>query len=335
MGGEHIHRPRQALQRANVHLVLRNAAAPVLDGADRGHRLAYLQQRFARIALAGCERILEHDDRQVARVRDALEMRERHLGRLLQGERRRREHQQGGCAALRRHAGDARRFETPIGPHAVDDRQLAADLVLRDLEHAALLLECAGGNLGRMRVQRDRGDALGRSDIAQMPAEALLVDRQIVMERQQHRRDDAVRNEGGITGHEGLRYCSQVCARRSAFHHPGSAAPADDALRYSSGGDRSPIRDLYAKPGPRLLSNSALAAAISSGLFEICATVSASVLAATTAPLSPMLMPPAAVACQLWAAVPGTHVAVRREASGVTQLTSPESVEAYFWPLNR
>ena len=62
--------------------------------------------------------------------------------------------------------------------------------------------------------------------------------------------------------------------------------------------------------------------------------MSASVFAATTPPLSPMLMPPAAVACQLWAAVPGTQVAVRSEASGVTQLTSPESVEEYLWVLN-
>ena len=42
-----------------------------------------LQQRVARVALAGRERILEHDDRQVGGVGDALEMRERHLRRLL------------------------------------------------------------------------------------------------------------------------------------------------------------------------------------------------------------------------------------------------------------
>ena len=62
--------------------------------------------------------------------------------------------------------------------------------------------------------------------------------------------------------------------------------------------------------------------------------MSASVLAATMAPLSPMLMPPAAVACQLCADVPGTQVAVFNVANGVTQLTSPESVEEYLWVLN-
>src|SRR5258706_10540833 len=48
-----------------------------------------------------------------------------------------------------------------------------------------------------------------------------------------------------------------------------------------------------------------------------------------------MPMPLAAVACQECAAVPGTHVAVLSVASGVTQLTSPESVEGYFCPLTR
>src|SRR5258706_10297672 len=48
-----------------------------------------------------------------------------------------------------------------------------------------------------------------------------------------------------------------------------------------------------------------------------------------------MPMPLAAVACQECAAVPGTQVAVFRVASGVTQLTSPESVEEYFCPLTR
>jgi hypothetical protein len=54
---------------------------------------------------------------------------------------RRRElaHQHPGClkAAVRR--------------HAVDDRQLAADLGARDFEHALLLVETARCDLGRMR----------------------------------------------------------------------------------------------------------------------------------------------------------------------------------------
>ena len=44
-------------------------------------------------------------------------------------------------------------------------------------------------------------------------------------------------------------------------------------------------------------------------------------------PFSPMLMPPAATACQLCAGVPGTQVAVRNCAVGTTQLTSATSVE--------
>ncbi len=40
--------------------------------------------------------------------------------------------------------------------------------------------------------------------VAQVAAEALLVDRQVVVERQQHRRNDAVRDVGRVTGHEGL-----------------------------------------------------------------------------------------------------------------------------------
>ncbi len=45
-------------------------------------------------------------------------------------------------------------------------------------------------------------------------------------------------------------------------------------------------------------------------------------------PLAPMLVPLAAVDCQLWADVPGTQVATYTPAVGVTQLTSPTSVEA-------
>ena len=48
-------------------------------------------------------------------------------------------------------------------------------------------------------------------------------------------------------------------------------------------------------------------------------------------PLWPMLMPPAATACQLCAGVPGTQVAVPKPAVGTAQLTSPTSVEPAFW----
>ena len=76
----------------------------------------------------------------------------------------------------RRHAGDARRLEAAVGPDAVDDRQPAADLVLRDIEHAPLLVEAAGGDFGRMGVDGDGGNVRRRRDVAQMLAEALLID---------------------------------------------------------------------------------------------------------------------------------------------------------------
>ena len=68
----------------------------------------------------------------------------------------------------------------------------AADLVLRNREHAPLLLEGAGGDLGRMGVDGDGGDAGRRRHVAQMLAETRLVDGEIGIERQQHGRDDAV-----------------------------------------------------------------------------------------------------------------------------------------------
>ncbi len=43
-----------------------------------------------------------------------------------------------------------------------------------------------------MRVDGDGGEALDRGDVAQMLAEARFVDRKIVLERQQHRRDYAL-----------------------------------------------------------------------------------------------------------------------------------------------
>ena len=157
-------------------------------------------ERIARIALPGRERILEGDDRQAARVGDALEVLDRHGRRLAKRERRRREHQQRRSAAGLRHAGDARRFQAAVGPDAVDDRQPAADLVPGDVEDAALLLEGAGRDLGRMGVDGDRREAGRRRDVAQVLAEALLVDRKVVGERQQDRRNDALRDIIGVTG---------------------------------------------------------------------------------------------------------------------------------------
>ena len=52
-----------------------------------------------------------------------------------------------------------------------------------------------------MRVDCDGGQALHRGDIAQMGAEARLVDREIVVERQQHGRDDALGYEIRMAAH--------------------------------------------------------------------------------------------------------------------------------------
>ena len=54
-----------------------------------------------------------------------------------------------------------------------------------------------------MRIHGDGRKAVRRGDVAQMGAEALLVDGEIVVERQQHRRDDAMGQVMGVTGHFG------------------------------------------------------------------------------------------------------------------------------------
>jgi hypothetical protein len=72
-------------------------------------------------------------------------MLDRHRRRLPEREGRGRKHQERGRAALLRHAGNTRGFKAAVGPYAVDDRQPTADLVLRDVEDTALLVEGAGG----------------------------------------------------------------------------------------------------------------------------------------------------------------------------------------------
>ena len=225
--------PRQALQRAHVPFVMRHVADPVLDGADGRHLLAHPEQRVLGIALAGRERILEGDQRQVGGVGDALEVGERHLRRLSQREGRRRKHQQRRGAALGRHAGEPRRLQAAVGPDAVDERQPAADLVLGDGEHTALLLEGAGRDLGGMGVDGDGGDAGGRRHVAQVLAEARLVDGEIGIEGQQHRRDDAVGQIGLVPGHGAhLESCSRQHRRSTAKAPdcPVSVAPAHEGL---------------------------------------------------------------------------------------------------------
>jgi hypothetical protein len=190
-------------------LVVLGIADPVLDGADGRHLLAEPQQRLLRIALAGRQRILEHDERQVGRVGDALEMRERHRGRLPEREGCRRKHQERGGAAVSRHARDARGLHAAVRPDAIHQGQAVADLVLGDIEHAALLVDAAGGDFGRMRVDGDRGDALDPRDVAQMLSESRLVDGEIGIEGQQDRGNDAARRVGPMACHglpQGLKH---------------------------------------------------------------------------------------------------------------------------------
>src|ERR1700755_1103880 len=52
-----------------------------------------------------------------------------------------------------------------------------------------------------MRVQRDGREAIHLRDIAQMLAEVRFVDGEIVLERQQHRRNDAVGDKARVPWH--------------------------------------------------------------------------------------------------------------------------------------
>src|SRR5262249_55906736 len=79
--------------------------------------------------------------------------------------------------------------------------QAGANLVLGDGENAPLLLEGAGCDFGRVGIDRDRGDAGRRGHVAQMLAEGRLVDLQVLVERQQHGRNDAVGNVGLVSRH--------------------------------------------------------------------------------------------------------------------------------------
>src|SRR6185295_13254599 len=104
-------------------------------------------------------------------------------------------------AAGGRHLGEAGGLEAAVGPDAVDQRRGVADLAAGDVEHALLFVEGARGHLGGMRVDGDGGQTIDRGDVAQMLPEVRLVDREIVVERQDDRRDDAMRDVGLVTGH--------------------------------------------------------------------------------------------------------------------------------------
>src|SRR6516225_1334697 len=124
-----------------MHLVLLDIARPVFDRPDGGHRFDHLQERVARIALAGRQRILEDDERQAGGVGNALEVLDRHGWALAERERRRRENEKRRCSTLIGHPRDAGGLDTAVGPYAVDERQAATDFILRDFKHATLLVE--------------------------------------------------------------------------------------------------------------------------------------------------------------------------------------------------
>jgi hypothetical protein len=199
--GQDTHRTLEGLQRADVYLVLLDIARPVLDRPDGRHRLDHLQQRVARVALAGRQRILENDQRQAGGVGNALEVLDRHGRALAERKRRRRENEQRRCSTRFRHARDAGGLDAAVGPYAVDERQTPTDFVLSDLKHATLFVEAARGNLGRMGINRNGRKPFGGGNVGEVLAEALFVDRQVIGERQQDGGDHAVRRVLGMAGH--------------------------------------------------------------------------------------------------------------------------------------
>ena len=94
-----------------------------------------------------------------------------------------------------------------------------------------------------------------------------------------------------------------------------------------------PKSGLYLKSSPLWFKNSFLASEIAFGSSINCIPVKASVFAATIIPFIPMLVPPAATACQLCAELPGTHVAALKPTVGTVKLTSPTSVEPPAFPI--
>jgi hypothetical protein len=52
-----------------------------------------------------------------------------------------------------------------------------------------------------MGVDGDGGEPFGCRHVAQVAAEALLIDRKVIVEGQQHGRDDAVGQVAGVPGH--------------------------------------------------------------------------------------------------------------------------------------
>src|SRR4029079_983634 len=101
-------------------------------------------------------------------------------------------------------SGLRRRVDPPVRPDAVHQRQARADLILRDLKYTLLLIEAARSDFSRVRVDGDRGQAFHGRAVAQMLAEAGLIDREIVVEWQKNRRNYAVRDISLLRCHEPL-----------------------------------------------------------------------------------------------------------------------------------
>src|SRR3954447_17179237 len=68
-----------------------------------------------------------------------------------------------------------------------------------------------------MRIDGQRRQPLGGGDILDVRAERSLVDRQVVVERQQDRRNDAVRQGVRVTRHDGLLKTWRVGFRGMSF----------------------------------------------------------------------------------------------------------------------
>ena len=92
----------------------------------------------------------------------------------------------------------------------------------------------------------------------------------------------------------------------------------------------SPNSALYLY-SPIDLINSSVAFLINSGLLIKSIAVNAIVLLATNIPLVPISVPPDATACQLCAAVPGTHVAARNPTVGLRAATWVPGTPAHSW----
>ena len=202
---EHVHRARQRLQRAHMPFVLRHVVRPVLDGAQRRHLVAQPQQRVLADSPA--------PSRADTGTRSAA-------GRT---HRRCAGNARAPCSAfcpiVNGAGGNTSSAEAPPAA-AILAMRAASRLPSAQMPCTSGSLSpisscvmsstrrCssndAGRDLGRMRVDGQRRDAFGAADIADVAAEGALVDREVVVERQQDRRNDAVRQVARVARHVAL-----------------------------------------------------------------------------------------------------------------------------------